>query len=36
MNLINSGMRPCELSDIVGVIVQRAGVRRRYHKRYDT
>ncbi len=23
------------LSDIVGVIVQRAGVRRRYHKRYD-
>jgi len=25
----------CELSDIVGVIVQRAGVRRKYHKRYD-
>lgn len=24
-----------DLSDITGVIVQRAGVRRRYHKRYD-
>ncbi len=25
----------CQLSDIIGVVVQRAGVRRRYHKRYD-
>lgn len=24
-----------DLADIVGVIVQRAGIRRRYHKRYD-
>jgi len=26
---------PSDLSEIVGVIVQRAGTRRRYHKRYD-
>ncbi|MEE9333534.1 MAG: S24 family peptidase [Granulosicoccaceae bacterium] len=26
---------PDDLSEIVGVIVQRAGTRRRYHKRYD-
>lgn len=25
----------CQLTDIIGVVVQRAGVRRRYHKRYD-
>ena len=25
----------CHLSDVIGVVVQRAGVRRRYHKRYD-
>lgn len=26
---------PSDFSEIVGVIVQRAGTRRRYHKRYD-
>ncbi|MBX2884114.1 MAG: S24 family peptidase [Granulosicoccus sp.] len=26
---------PISLNDVVGVIVQRAGVRRAYHKRYD-
>lgn len=26
---------PADFSEIVGVIVQRAGTRRRYHKRYD-
>ena len=34
---LNPAYASCDakLSDISGVIVQRAGVRRRYHKRYD-
>ena len=30
-----SRVTPADFSEIVGVIVQRAGTRRRYHKRYD-
>lgn len=40
LNPLNPNYQPaehlkCTVNEIVGVIVQRSGVRRRYHKRYD-